>query len=215
MSITVVLGFHRSGTSLIANLLHHMGISMGERFREPDKWNADGYYEDLDFVELNRQLIPDWTNPPSDKVLNSVAPAYARQISDLIELKSQQQRWGWKDPRNCLLMPLYEPYLPEDTKYIYAKRNLEDVFRSVNRREKEKRGRVFSDKYLLNLYARYIDACDSFLWLDSYYTKSFQIVDYDELTHNPDDVITRIARFMSIDEKRALEQCQGIVRSSV
>ena len=53
-SQVIVLGMHRSGTSLIASILHLSGISMGKEFLRPDNGNPGGYFEDLEF--LNQSL---------------------------------------------------------------------------------------------------------------------------------------------------------------
>ncbi|HEA80895.1 MAG TPA: sulfotransferase family protein, partial [Maribacter sp.] len=39
MNTVVVLGMHRSGTSLVAKILHTIGISMGQEFLDADDAN--------------------------------------------------------------------------------------------------------------------------------------------------------------------------------
>ena len=46
---------HRSGTSMVARLLHDAGLYLGEPadLAEPGIHNPDGYWENLRFVEIN------------------------------------------------------------------------------------------------------------------------------------------------------------------
>ncbi|MGH9363240.1 MAG: hypothetical protein ACRD2T_15120, partial [Thermoanaerobaculia bacterium] len=67
----VVTGMHASATSLAASLVAGLGVSLGERLLPPDAHNPAGYFEDLDFVELQSRMLqaalpaddgghPDW-----------------------------------------------------------------------------------------------------------------------------------------------------------
>ncbi|MCK4816954.1 hypothetical protein KA005_14390, partial [bacterium] len=53
----IILGMHRSGTSIVANMLHRIGISMGEDLLKSDKFNPNGYYEDADFLGINKGIL--------------------------------------------------------------------------------------------------------------------------------------------------------------
>ncbi|HEX9941494.1 MAG TPA: hypothetical protein VGG03_05740 [Thermoanaerobaculia bacterium] len=61
-STIVVAGMHRSGTSLVASILAAFGISMGEQ-RIADQNNPRGYFEDLDFLALDRHMLVEATLP--------------------------------------------------------------------------------------------------------------------------------------------------------
>lgn len=59
----IITGMHRSGTSLIANLLFSMGADFGppNLFLKANKWNTKGYFENRDIIDLNNRLIiGDW-----------------------------------------------------------------------------------------------------------------------------------------------------------
>lgn len=61
-TVIVVMGFHRSGTSLAAKILHTLGVVMGD---DEGKGmligeaveNPGGYYEDEDIIDLNARLM--------------------------------------------------------------------------------------------------------------------------------------------------------------
>ena len=58
--ITIVLGMHRSGTSVVAGVLHFNKISMGtyETFwPRPLPQNPKGFYENYDFRKINDTML--------------------------------------------------------------------------------------------------------------------------------------------------------------
>ena len=57
MSQIVVLGMHRSGTSLLSSILRRMGVNMGTNFLNEDYWNPYGYWEDKDFLWINKGIL--------------------------------------------------------------------------------------------------------------------------------------------------------------
>ena len=151
MKTIVVLGMHRSGTSLVANLLHNaLGVTMGQRFLGRGPWNRQGVWEDIAFVSLNKSILracgadrqTGWKNPPlRDKVLAlGEKEQWTQRIKELVQ--SRQGLWGWKDPRTCLTIPLYHPYL-EKTHYVCTVRRHEAVIKSLEKRGIKKHGQQF------------------------------------------------------------------------
>jgi len=57
LSPLIILGMHRSGTSLAAALLQSSGLDVGERLMEGNWSNPRGHFEDMDFVELQRAAL--------------------------------------------------------------------------------------------------------------------------------------------------------------
>ena len=53
----VVAGMHRSGTSLVASVLSMLGVSLGSTLLGADRNNPKGYFEDTDFLRLNREML--------------------------------------------------------------------------------------------------------------------------------------------------------------
>ena len=49
----VILGMHRSGTSVVSRGLKVLGVDLGNRLIVPDKFNPKGYWEDLDINQFN------------------------------------------------------------------------------------------------------------------------------------------------------------------
>ena len=109
----VVLGMHRSGTSLVAGLLRRLGVNMGASFRKPDRHNDLGYFGDLDWLSLNKALINDaggrWFNPPNEEDVDNALDV--GRVEALVQARSGL--WGFKDPRTVFTIHALEHYLPD------------------------------------------------------------------------------------------------------
>jgi hypothetical protein len=63
MSPLVIVGMHRSGTSLTAALLQAMGVDVGKNLYLADPNNVKGYFEDVEFLEFQRQVLQACCDP--------------------------------------------------------------------------------------------------------------------------------------------------------
>ena len=70
--VVVVLGMHRSGTSLVANLLTALGVDLGGNLLAADEHNESGYWEQKEINQIQERLLrqlaqhdigPGWMNP--------------------------------------------------------------------------------------------------------------------------------------------------------
>jgi hypothetical protein len=148
MKTFIVLGMHRSATSLAAKGLYY-NIFMGDNFLSKDESQPYGYYEDTDFVHLNDEILEkaggSWSNPPSHEAILAQALPFEDKIKDLIskkEIKAEkyaQQRkliepcWGWKDPRTTLTIELYMPHV-KSPHILACFRNPKDIAISLCKR---------------------------------------------------------------------------------
>lgn len=117
MQPLIVLGMHRSGTSLAASLLESAGLHVGERLLGANASNPRGHFEDEDFVEFEQAVLRELGLSPDGWVTTTptaVPATLAAHAQELIERKQRAGRpWGWKDPRTVPLLPLWRPLLPE------------------------------------------------------------------------------------------------------
>ena len=134
----VVLGMHRSATSLISKGLSLAGIQMGERILVSDRGNPGGYYEDLDFVEMNKKIFKifsrEWFDPPSRTQISSLIEnkLLCYEVKNLIERNHNFGRnWGWKDPRTAITIPFYDRFLPDDTIFVVCMRSPKKIAESL------------------------------------------------------------------------------------
>src|SRR6202035_743232 len=53
----IVLGMHRSGTSALTGMLHHLGVALGERLMPATADNPRGYLEHIDIVAAHERIL--------------------------------------------------------------------------------------------------------------------------------------------------------------
>ncbi len=169
MKTFIVLGMHRSATSLVARGLVEAGVHMGEKqlgFHSSNPW---GHYEDVDFISMSDRLLTaaggSWDKPPLEDSILGLASEWGPRIKDFIEGKMREPLWGWKDPRTVLTIPLFLPYLV-NPHFITCFRNPQDVAISLARRD-----RAMTRKKALALAKIYNDRLLRFLsgWMNDKY----------------------------------------------
>lgn len=133
-NVLVVVGMHRSGTSLLTQWLYKCGLNVGDTLVGPSTGNEDGHFEDTDFFELHRQTLREQDLPDNGFVyqsLDKLTPIQRLKLERLIDKKNLlQHQWGWKDPRTCLFLPFYRQLIPE-AKYVVIWRNFNVVVSSL------------------------------------------------------------------------------------
>ena len=160
----IIIGAHRSGTSMMTRLLSRLGIYMG--------WRLSNNAESLFFQNLNRKLLRraggSWIDvKPLVEALQS--PEYVQQEADRLNhqmfgfpgiaeyfglqrwlngIRTEQfQTWGWKDPRNSLTLPVLMQVFPQ-ARVLHIVRNGIDAAISLHRREKwRKRHKWYNKDY--------------------------------------------------------------------
>lgn len=113
--IYVVLGMHKSGTTLVSQILHSSGIDMGE-FDPGVNYDRGNKYEraeslalDLDILGTDSYRVIDL--PPLEHAVLSAAQR-ERMVSIIDACEEEHEDWGMKDPRMCLTYPLWADELP-------------------------------------------------------------------------------------------------------
>jgi len=116
--IHVILGMHKSGTTLVAQMLHKSGINMGD-FDESVSYDAGNKYERKEPLELNKEMLgcsyADFSLDvfrPVEKMV--VTTDLQSKILNLVNsLNNRYSDWGFKDPRSCLTYSIWRDLLPE------------------------------------------------------------------------------------------------------
>lgn len=143
-TVICILGMHRSGTSMITQLLHQCGLYLGspEDIIGSASDNPDGFWENTRFVGINDELLRllggAWDSPPlfeSGWVNRPEIEQMLGPARKLIETFQHKGPWGWKDPRNSLTSLFWKKALgPVNIKYVVCVRNPLEVARSINKR---------------------------------------------------------------------------------
>ena len=129
-------GFHRSGTSLTAQLLDRSGVFLGYRMLGQHRSNRHGHFEDREIVNLHGEILTDsgltWqVDGSSMPVAGKVHRRRMREIAD--KRKDEQDVWGFKDPRVCLFMDEWKSLLPE-ARVLLVYRSFPESTHSLHRR---------------------------------------------------------------------------------
>lgn len=113
--LTLVLGPHRSGTSLLNGCLSLLGYHVGDKLLPANKGNPKGYFEDTRVVKLNDTILQtfnlrwDDTRPFNKNwLLDADNIILLQLLRDLLkDITSNQQRVSLKDPRLCRVLPIW------------------------------------------------------------------------------------------------------------
>jgi len=144
--LILVLGMHRSGTSLTAQLISRMGGYIGktEELIPPRPDNSDGFFENQRIVDVDDALLRRYKREydTSEKFKIDVNDPYTQdcilQLSEIIgDLFKESDTVCVKDPRICLLLPVYQKLfhlLDVKVRYIYILRNPNEVAQSLLKR---------------------------------------------------------------------------------
>ncbi len=105
----VITGPPRSGTSMIAQLLHSAGVHLGSLLlTNAEPHNEKGLYEDDKVIKINDLLLAtcggSWVIPPREEDLARVDPG---TIIESVCVAEQRKVWGFKDPSFSLLLDLW------------------------------------------------------------------------------------------------------------
>lgn len=140
--IYVVLGMHKSGTTLVARTLHESGIIMGQEF-SPSANYSDSKYEAKWPQLINDEILGASRDLLSLHVTSNLLPNGAiskdiqnRMSEGIAKMDTAYENWGFKDPRAALTYQYWKEVLPPH-KVIVIYRNPVEVWRrysKVNRR---------------------------------------------------------------------------------
>lgn len=113
--IYLVLGYHKSGTTLVSQMLHRSGINMVEH--ESSASYAQGNQYELEQArDINNALLDcagmlSFEISPDTRLRES--PELDAEIVQLIQRRSAAHRdWGMKDPRLLLTYDVWRRHLP-------------------------------------------------------------------------------------------------------
>lgn len=141
MTGLVVAGFHRSGTSSVAQVLDSYGIPLGDDLMPGNEYNKFGYFESWPVVNFH------------DRVLQRNGSEWYRLLEQPIELTADEETWirdyaakrdseardgeapDWalKDPRMCRFVRQWKALVP-GLKFIVVYRTPAETCQSINRR---------------------------------------------------------------------------------
>jgi hypothetical protein len=207
-NVIIVLGMHRSGTSLVAELVHRWGAYAGEEqsLLPADEWNEQGYWEYMPLVWFNDELLAgvaaNWLVPPGDEDNNRLVerarePALRDEALRLLQtMNSRANIWFWKDPRLGLVLPFWKNFWTSPI-YIVTVRHPLDIARSLQRR------------FHLPLSASLL-LWQSYMLSTLHHTRESRrviFIEYEQLLRHPREQCVRLTAFL--DEQCGLPAGRG------
>ena len=135
--IIFVVGLGRSGSSLLAGMLHKFGFNMGDRLIKADSGNPSGYYEDMELLGINEEILEESNATIRDITLTPKSTKrIEKRIDKWIANRLKYGKSGGKDPRVRLTLPLFMQRKPEVFKrVIYIQRERESSAKSLLKRD--------------------------------------------------------------------------------
>jgi hypothetical protein len=142
----LILGMHRSGTSVATRLVNLLGAELGEDLLPPTTDNLKGYWEHRVVVAIHERLLAalgrswhDIRALPENWLSSAPAREAAQALTEVIQRDfDQAPLWAVKDPRLCRFVPLWREVLRDlgiDVAAIFVLRSPEEVARSIQVRD--------------------------------------------------------------------------------
>jgi hypothetical protein len=207
----LVLGMHRSGTSAVTRVLNLLGAELNSEMLAAASDNPKGFWESARAVELHERLFAamsrtwyDMHELPQDWVSHPVVRTAVKEIVELVRQDFDgTQLWGIKDPRMCLVVPLWLEALASldiDVKALFVARNPVEVSASLRVRNTRERNQ-WGLGYAPVMWAQYLAAAEAA-------TRDIPraMLTYDELMADWQAVMTRVATDLDMAWPRAFEE---------
>jgi hypothetical protein len=142
----VVLGMHRSGTSLVTRLVNLLGLAVcsHDDLLVGRARNPRGHWESKSLLRLNDRLLAElggsWYAPPqlgpqeSSYETSRLLSAHRAEALEAFARAHPERPWVWKDPRTCVLLPFWSEVLDTRAAYLLITRHPFEVSDSLARR---------------------------------------------------------------------------------
>jgi hypothetical protein len=210
LSVIIVLGMHRSGTSLVAQLIAKWGINMGNSIYQPNEYNKDGYWEYIPLVSLNEKMFDylgnKWFFPPKKIDVENLMYHFGEEARKIIaEMDNSHLPWCWKDPRMVFLLPFWKKLLCDHNLiYVISYRNPQSVANSL----KERNNMSLTVSLALWEYT-------SLKILEEVENSNQKIfMEYDSLLDNPHKECERLLNFLNkmLDEQKGDSEFNNMLK---
>jgi len=183
---------------------------MGDRLLAADRNNPRGYFEDLEILHLQQEMLHeatvpddgghrDWGWTESERLDRGRFAAFTARARALVAAKSAGPAgfWGWKEPRTSLALDFWDALL-DDARYVLVYRFPWEVADSMQRlgaevflRRPDYAYRIwaFYNRELLDFYRRHSDRC--------------LLLSTDALQNEPESWIDLLRRRLGLDSAGA------------
>lgn len=204
--LIIILGMHRSGTSVVTQLCQAMGAYLGEKneLMVATEYNPDGYFENKRISHINDNILrisgKEWYslgNLDEDYSFLHIEKTIMELKDNLQNLFQKGDMVAVKDPRISVLLSFWERVLDEmeiEVRYIWVFRNPLEVAESLKKRN------GYSREHGLLLWAYYNLSILRFLK-----KKDYLLINYRDILENQER-ITKLGQFIVEEDNDNLKQ---------
>lgn len=202
----LLCGMHRSGTSVLAHCLKSIGVWLGDdeaMLPAHAEDNPEGYWERRDVHDAHVQFLAesgfDWDRLAGYSAVDPSSPsatALTEQLTSVVSDLGGHATWALKDPRLCLVLPVWQRVAPDFIPIVAVRHPLE-VAASLLR---SPRG-IYPTHFTLLLWEKYLLRC-----LKDLAGRRALFVSYRNLITSPKAEIERIARILQANGVHRLRQ---------
>lgn len=209
-SPVIIAGMHRSGTSLVARLLERGAMYVG------GSW-VDENHESIHFSRANRAMVGEgaymlhdygWTAPKTDEFIQArrgYAERAAARVSVFFAERVGETVWGWKDPRNCLTLPVWLSIYP-NARVLHVVRDGRSVCLSLADRD------GLHPAFGLALWAHYVTRAERAL--EAVAEPGKLTVRFEDLMAAPGATLRRLFEFAQIEPPASVDSIASDVDSA-
>jgi len=209
----LVAGMHNSGASILARLLHESGVFFAASMQHHESRFFSIFVNDL----LVLGGSDNWaTLPlmPAEDVLafrDTVGPFIKRHwIAEYLQWGYDgESPWGIKDPRLCILLPLYLAIFPE-ARVIHIRRNPDDAAASLLERERARGGVPHDFDHWKRLHTAYVGRVHEY----ASRCHAYHEVEYEAICTTPHDTFRRVLAFLDLPFTDRTESLLATVTAS-
>jgi hypothetical protein len=142
----LVLGMHRSGTSLLSGLIANSGVNLGSQLMPAAADNPSGFWENQCLVDIHENILglfnQSWASSaplPANWLATPELEEFRQQLRTAVEQEfGDSELFCVKDPRLCRLLPLWQELCEElgiAIKCVLISRPLAEVSASLQLRD--------------------------------------------------------------------------------
>lgn len=183
--LVLIIGLHRSGSSCIAGIHHHLGVHMGHKFSGCE---MNGGYEAQGIARLCENAMP---YPGTD--INMESEEFRQRFDEwyLTQNRTAIKRIvGAKYPHLCVFAPWLMEQYAGNIKIVHCERDVEKSIASLQRRDRHipKAKCAAVQRFLNDHKQEFLASLDG----------KYHTVNYEELLKEPERVVRDLAAFLDL-----------------
>jgi hypothetical protein len=184
----IVMGMHKSGTTLVAEMIHRGGTPM-MRGEGDFSYDSGTKYERAITQKINLRLLNARPNtnylPALMPIWNWELNAFPADLLPELAVDAGDGIWGFKDPRTTVTYPAWAAQFPTGARF-YVYRSHREFLRRCFKRSGAKSRRVWRARREFNAWFAYNECILRNVKLDEMAGRAHVVLRYEELMNAPE-----------------------------